>query len=171
MLPSHIHHEAIVWEVKFSPDGTRIVTGSSDGTARLWDAGTGSPVGKIMHHDSEVTDVDFGPSGDFLLTACKDGRARLWDTLTCELAGQPVPHAEALSEAAFVPGGKVIVTADEEGGMRFSRFRVPVPETDLAKLMLWIEVRTGLREDERGQLQMLPQLEWQRKVTELGHLP
>lgn len=171
LLKSHIHHEAIVWEVKFSPDGTRIVTGSSDGTARLWDAGTGSPVGKIMHHDSEVTDVDFGPSGDFLLTACKDGRARLWDTLTCELAGQPVPHAEALSEAAFVPGGKVIVTADEEGGMRFSRFRVPVPETDLAKLMLWIEVRTGLREDERGQLQMLPQLEWQRKVTELGHLP
>ena len=27
----------------FSPDGTRIVTGSDDETAKVWDARTGSP--------------------------------------------------------------------------------------------------------------------------------
>jgi WD40 repeat protein len=34
---SDLHgHEAEVWSVAFSPDGTRLVTGSGDKTARLW---------------------------------------------------------------------------------------------------------------------------------------
>ena len=55
--------------------------------------------------------------------------------------------------------------------MRFTRVRAAVPEKDLRKLMLWIEVRTGLTEDEHGQLQMLTQQDWQRKVSELETPP
>ena len=32
----------------FSPDGKRIVTASSDKTARLWDAATGKPIGEPL---------------------------------------------------------------------------------------------------------------------------
>jgi len=31
-------HRSFVWSVAFSPDGTRLVSGSGDGTVRVWDA-------------------------------------------------------------------------------------------------------------------------------------
>ena len=39
-------HDRIVRSVAFSPDGTRLVTGSADSTARVWNADTGDSIGK-----------------------------------------------------------------------------------------------------------------------------
>ena len=38
-------HTDIVYSVAFSPDGTRIVSGSGDNTLRIWNADTGQPIG------------------------------------------------------------------------------------------------------------------------------
>ena len=38
----------------FSPDGTRIVTGSVDGTAKVWDARTGTPLLELKGHTDLV---------------------------------------------------------------------------------------------------------------------
>jgi WD40 repeat protein len=43
-----------VWTASFSPDGARIVTGSYDRTARLWDATTGQEITRIVL-DASVT--------------------------------------------------------------------------------------------------------------------
>ena len=65
--------------VAFSPDGTRVVTGSSDNTARLWDAQTGTPIGDVMSHEFPVNAVAFSPDGTRLVTGSADMSARLWD--------------------------------------------------------------------------------------------
>ena len=43
-----------MWTASFSPDGARIVTGSYDRTARLWDATTGQEITRIVL-DASVT--------------------------------------------------------------------------------------------------------------------
>ncbi len=43
-------HEKPVQTVAFSPDGSRVVTASSDGTARLWDAKTGASLLTLKGH-------------------------------------------------------------------------------------------------------------------------
>ncbi|MEO1439787.1 MAG: protein kinase, partial [Chloroflexota bacterium] len=55
-------HEAPVRTLALSPDGTTLATGSADGTIRLWDAGTGTPL-----HVIEV--------GQVVATLATDGTA------------------------------------------------------------------------------------------------
>ena len=55
--------------VAFSPDGTRIVTGSDDGTAKVWDARTGTALLELKGHTSagEVA-WSFSPDGTRIVT-------------------------------------------------------------------------------------------------------
>ena len=53
-----MQHDARINGVAFSPDGLRILTGSNDGAAYLWDASTGKPVGEPFHNEGRVRAVD-----------------------------------------------------------------------------------------------------------------
>ena len=64
----------------FSPDGTRIASGSADKTVRLWDAATGQPVGQpLTGHTDAVSSVAFSPDGTRIASGSDDKTVRLWD--------------------------------------------------------------------------------------------
>ena len=71
-----------VRSVAFSPDGERVLTGSSDNTARLWDAASGVPIHALRGHEDSVYSVAFSPDGERLVTGSYDNTARLWRALT-----------------------------------------------------------------------------------------
>ena len=75
-----MNHHGTVNAVAFSPDGKTILTGSG-GTARLWDATTGQPLGPPMTPKDGVVAVAFSPDGKTVLTQIFDEAitARLWD--------------------------------------------------------------------------------------------
>jgi WD40 repeat protein len=63
----------------FSPDGTRVVTASMVGTARIWDAETGVDVVALKGHRGAVWGVAFSPDGTRVVTASADSTVRVWD--------------------------------------------------------------------------------------------
>ena len=71
-------HTGSVWAVAFSPDSTRVLTSSNEGTARLWDVATGKTVATLAGHTDRVTAVAFSPDGTRVLTGSDDNTARLW---------------------------------------------------------------------------------------------
>jgi hypothetical protein len=66
------------WFASFSTDGSRVVTASTDHTARIWDAATGKALGEAMKHDASVNSASFSPDGSRVVTASSDWTARVW---------------------------------------------------------------------------------------------
>ncbi len=71
-------HESIVSTAQFSPDGLRIVTSSSDKTARLWDALSGKPIATLSGHTWSVSSAQFSPDGLRIVTSSDDNTARIF---------------------------------------------------------------------------------------------
>ncbi len=82
------HQEPVV-DAVYSPDGTKIATSSGlylaygessrDSSIRLWDAGTGAPLGRLVGHEGYVEQLQFSPDGRLLLSRGTDSSARIWD--------------------------------------------------------------------------------------------
>ena len=56
-------HTGVVNACAYSPDGARVVSASSDGTLKLWDAETGQEICTFDGHSSWVYACAFSPDG------------------------------------------------------------------------------------------------------------
>ena len=63
----------------FSGDGKRVVTASSDKTARIWDAESGKEIAVLKGHTGLVRSAAFSADGKRVVTASDDNTARIWD--------------------------------------------------------------------------------------------
>ena len=110
-------HSDDVMSAAFSPDGQQVVTASTDGYCRIWDATTGALL-KAIPHDIAVRSAEFNPQGDLLLTAAADGVARLWTLPDYQLRTELKGHTETLADARFSNDGDFIITASRDGTAR-----------------------------------------------------
>jgi WD40 repeat protein len=73
-------HNRPVHDIAFTPDFTRIVTASSDGTVRLWDAETYEPLLVLRDPSAEsVRRLAVSPDGSLIATVAGN-RIHLWDS-------------------------------------------------------------------------------------------
>ncbi|MBL8298742.1 MAG: hypothetical protein JNN30_10405 [Rhodanobacteraceae bacterium] len=117
-LRSAFEHKRAVIFVAFSPDGTRVVTASDDGSAHLWDAQSGAAIGAPLKHEKKVWSAAFSPDGTRVVTASDDNIARLWDVQSGAAIGAPLKHEGRVDSAAFSPDGTRVVTASWDNTAR-----------------------------------------------------
>src|SRR5439155_527096 len=82
LLGTPLPHRGPVTAVAFGPDGRSAVTGSRDGTARLWELAAPPVRPALLRHAGHVRVVAFSPDGRTAVTGGDDGVARLWDAAT-----------------------------------------------------------------------------------------
>ncbi len=100
--------------VAFSPDGSTVLTGDSDGTVRLWDAGSGGEIGCLEGHGGLVRSVAFSPDGSTVLTGGDDGMARLWDVDLGAEIDRLEGHRGSVMSVAFSPDGSTVLTGGSD---------------------------------------------------------
>jgi len=90
-------HNDVVQAVAIAPDGSWLVTGSADGTARIWETATGREW-TVLAHSSAVQEVAVGPDGSYMITRCSDGMAQIWDTGSWQARREGKMNAIAIAQ-------------------------------------------------------------------------
>jgi WD40 repeat protein/serine/threonine protein kinase len=103
-----------VSSVAISPNGQRIVTGSADQTARVWDAATGKELLTLKGHSAAINSVAFSPDGQRIVTGSADQTAKVWDAATGKERLTLKGHSAAINSVAFSPDGQRIVTGSAD---------------------------------------------------------
>jgi WD40 repeat protein len=120
-----LRHGGHVVRVSFDPGGRRLLTASSDGTARVWDVHTGAPLTPPLVHEGPLAGAWFSPCGRRVLTAGGDDMARVWDAGTGKPLTSPLRHGAPVTCAAFSPDGRLAVTASRDGAVRLWDLATP----------------------------------------------
>jgi WD40 repeat protein len=116
-------HSREVRSAAFSPDGTRVLSGSSDRTVKLWDAATGALLRTFEGHPEEVSSVAFSPDGTRVLSGGGnaylrgrgDDKIRLWDAATGVLLRNFHGYSEWVYSVAFSPDGARVLSGGDDG--------------------------------------------------------
>jgi len=102
----------------FSPDGSRLAIGGSDGAVLLWDTKARQQIVRMLPHTQTVGSLAFSPDGRRLASASWDGTAKIVDAQTGDTRTTLVGHSGWVHAIAFHPDGKQLATAGEDRTVR-----------------------------------------------------
>ncbi len=106
-------HESVVWLLGYTPDGTRLVSVSDDGQARVWRDGSTTPERTIEHRKGAESPV-FSRNLRFWASIDERGRVTISSTETGRSAvvPQPLPAPRVLSYGVADTGAAVLAVTE-----------------------------------------------------------
>jgi len=109
-----IHESDVCCSAVFSLDGTRLLTGSSGGKVKIWDASTGKRVTTLSGHLYNIVRAIFSQDGTRVATASRDGRAIIWDASSGKQLVAILVRRGWVNFVAFSPDGKLLATSSTD---------------------------------------------------------
>ena len=106
-------HSNFINSAMFSPDSNKVLTSSTDATAKVWDIETGICLLTLAGHQDEVNDAAFSADGCKIVTTSDDRTVKIWDAATGICLLTLKEDKGNINNASFSIDGKKIVVAYE----------------------------------------------------------
>mmetsp|Transcript_36548 Transcript_36548/g.40809 ORF Transcript_36548/g.40809 Transcript_36548/m.40809 type:complete len:444 (-) Transcript_36548:87-1418(-) len=107
-------HSAPVTCLKVHPIFTVVVSGSEDGTIKVWDHESGDYMKTLKGHTNNVNSLAFTPTGNYLASCSNDLSIKLWDFSTYNCVRTLRGHDHTISSIIFLPLQNIIPSASED---------------------------------------------------------
>jgi len=138
------HSEGITC-IAFSPDGSRLATGSSDERVVLWDVKRGS-ASRVFRGDLiSVNSVAFAPDGQTLFAGCSNQNIHAWNLEVPTRPNVLAGHSAAVNALAISPCGRWLASASQDGTARVWSLQGTVTPSDARSAL---EFTTLLRSED-----------------------
>lgn len=111
-------HSASVGTVAWASDGQRIVSGSGDRTAQIWDANSGTTLVTFRGHTGPVQSVAWSPDGKHVVSCGDDRTVQIWDAASGNPISNLIGHSDTVWEVAWSPDGNYIASASNDKTVR-----------------------------------------------------
>lgn len=106
-------HTGRVKSVGFGPDASIVVSGSDDGSVRVWDVRRAIQLKELTGHQDWVAGVRVFPDGQHAVSVSDDHTIRVWDLNTFRCLQVIDTDFDWLRVGAVEPKGRFIYTADD----------------------------------------------------------
>jgi len=101
----------------FSGDGSRILTGSRDGTARLWDAATGEELQSYGHSEEFLNAAAMRGDGSLVVAGGEDSTVRVLDLADQGVVLDIPPASGYAWQVHYSPDGTRLTTGGDDGAV------------------------------------------------------
>ena len=85
-------HDNVIWALAFSADSKRLISGSFDKTAIVWDLATRRQLLRLSGHTGQIKAVTFSHDGEQIVTGSDDQTLRLWSVADGKLIAEMTEH-------------------------------------------------------------------------------
>ena len=103
--------------VAYSPDGTKIISGSgnsfeenNDNTIKIWDVTTGECLETLGENSNYVNSVAYSPDGTKIISGSDDKTVKIWDANTGACLKTLEGHSDWVESVAYSPDGTKIIS-------------------------------------------------------------
>ena len=130
-------HQFSVEAEDFTADGKTLITGSRDGTIKVWNwqtgellrtltehaksaAATSAPANdpQAAHRGMDVMGLTFSPHGDLIASCSADKTIKLWDAKTYTVLRTLTGHTDIVRDVAFSPDQKMLASVSIDKTVR-----------------------------------------------------
>jgi WD40 repeat protein len=165
-----LRHDDAIENAQFNAGGTRIATASRDGTARVWDALTGMPLGQPLRHAGWVRNAAFTPNGLQLVTASQSPLpSQVLDRLLSQLAPSLMSIDSGGSVSDPVISNAIARAAQALGGQSKALMADKGSYEDFARFAAWEIVVSGESSvqiwDPASAQPLMPAISYQRRTA------